>query len=53
MVMMLQATLTPQPLSVGLDLVVVGAADAKRLAGSSWHVVARALREGKELHLAG
>jgi len=28
----------------------VGEADAQRLAGSRWHVVARALREGKELH---
>jgi hypothetical protein len=64
-----QATLTPQErqqttrslraalwalrLSVGVDLVVVGTADAQRLAGSRWHVVARALREGKELHVAG
>ena len=30
-------------------LVVVGEEDAERLAGSRWHVVARALREGKEL----
>jgi len=30
-------------------LVVVGEKDAERLAGSRWHVVARALREGKEL----
>ena len=36
-----------------VDLVVVGAADAERLAGSRWHVVARALREGRELHVAG
>jgi predicted nucleotidyltransferase len=33
-----------------LDLVVVGHADAERLSGSRWHVVARALREGKDLH---
>jgi len=36
-------------LSVGVDLVVVGEEDAQRLASSRWHVVARALREGKEL----
>lgn len=30
-----------------MDLVVVGAADAQRLAGSRWHVVARAWREGR------
>ncbi|MCS5694406.1 nucleotidyltransferase domain-containing protein [Cyanobium sp. FGCU-6] len=35
------------------DVLVVGAADAERLAGSRWHVVARALREGRELHVAG
>jgi hypothetical protein len=40
-------------LSVGVDLVVVGEEDAERLAGSRWHVVARALREGKELDFAG
>jgi len=34
-------------------LVVVGEEDAERLAGSRWHVVARALREGKELDVAG
>ena len=49
----LRAALRPLPLSVGVDLVVVGAADAERLAGSRWHVVARALREGRELHVAG
>jgi predicted nucleotidyltransferase len=65
LVVMPQATLTPQDrqqalrslrsalrplnLSVGVDLVVVGEEDAERLAGSRWHVVARALREGKEL----
>jgi predicted nucleotidyltransferase len=36
-----------------VDLVVVGAAAAERLAGSGWHEVARALREGRELHVAG
>lgn len=34
-------------------LVVVGEEDAERLAGSRWPVVARALREGKELDVAG
>ena len=38
---------------MGVDLVVVGEEDAVRLAGSRWHVVARALREGKELDVAG
>lgn len=36
---------------MGVDLVVVGEEDAERLAG--WHVMAWALREGKELDLAG
>jgi predicted nucleotidyltransferase len=49
----LRAALRPLPLTVGVDLVVVGEEDAQRLAGSRWHVVARALREGKELHVAG
>jgi len=69
LVVMPLATLTPQerqqalrslwaalrllPLSVGVDLVVVGAEDSRRLAGSRWHVVARALREGRELHVVG
>jgi predicted nucleotidyltransferase len=34
-------------------LVVVREEDVERLAGSRWHVVARALREGKELDVAG
>jgi predicted nucleotidyltransferase len=34
-------------------LVVVGEKDAEHLGGSRWHVVARALREGKELDVAG
>ncbi len=38
---------------MGVDLVVVGEEDDERLAGSRWHVVARALREGKELDVAG
>jgi len=49
----LRAALRPLPLSVGVDLVVVGEADAQRLAGSRWHVVARALREWKVLDDAG
>lgn len=49
----LRAALRPLPLSVGVDLVVVGTADAQRLAGSRWHVVARALREGRELPISG
>ena len=38
--------------SPGVDLLVVGAADAARLAGSRWHVVADAAREGKVLYVA-
>jgi predicted nucleotidyltransferase len=49
----LRAALRPLPLRVAVDLVVVGYEDAQRLSGSRWHVVARALREGKELHVAG
>ena len=49
----LRAALRPLPLRVAVDLVVVGAADAERLAGSRWHGVARALREGRELNVAG
>jgi len=49
----LRAALRPLSLSVGVDLVVVGEEDAQRLAGSRWHVVARALREGRELDVAG
>jgi DNA-binding transcriptional LysR family regulator len=36
-----------------VDLVVVGEGDVQRLAGSRWHVVARALREGKDPDVAG
>ena len=50
---LLRAALRPLPLTVGVDLVVVGEENAQRLAGSRWHVVARALREGKELDVAG
>jgi predicted nucleotidyltransferase len=49
----LRAALRPLRLPVDVDLVVVGQEDARQLAGSRWHVVARALREGRELHGAG
>lgn len=49
----LRGALRPLRLPVGVDLVVVGQDDARKLAGSRWHVVARALREGQELHDAG
>ena len=49
----LRSALRPLRLPVGVDLVVVGQEDARRLAGSRWHVVARALREGQELYDAG
>ena len=49
----LRAALRPLRLPVGVDLVVVGQEDAEQLAGSRWHVVARALREGQELYAAG
>jgi len=49
----MRAALQPLRLPVGVDLVVVGHEDARQLAGSRWHVVARALREGQELHGAG
>jgi predicted nucleotidyltransferase len=45
----LRSALRPLRLPVGVDLVVVGQEDARRLAGSRWHVVARALREGQVL----
>ena len=47
----LRAALRPLPLRVAVDL-VVGEQDARDLAGSRWHVVARALREGRELDVA-
>ncbi len=40
-------------LGCGVDLVVVGAADAQRLAGSRWHVMGDVAREGKVLYVAG
>ena len=45
----LRTALRPLSLKVAVDLVVVGEQDARDLAGSRWHVVARALREGQEL----
>jgi uncharacterized protein len=48
----LRAALRPLPLRVAVDLVVVGEQDVRDLAGSRWHVVARALREGQELDVA-
>jgi predicted nucleotidyltransferase len=36
-----------------VDLVVVGAADAARLAGSRWHVMGDVARDGKVLYAAG
>jgi uncharacterized protein len=59
LVVMPQPTLTPierqcalRSLRVAVDLVVVGEQDARDLAGSRWHVVAQALREGHELDVA-
>jgi predicted nucleotidyltransferase len=40
-------------LPIGVDLVVAGRADAERLAGSRWHVIGYAAREGKVLYVAG
>lgn len=40
-------------LGVGVDLVVVGAADAVRLSGSRWHVLGDVAREGRVLFSAG
>jgi predicted nucleotidyltransferase len=40
-------------LGCGVDLVVVGATDAQRLAGSRWHVMGDVAREGKVLYVAG
>jgi len=37
----------------GVDLVVVGAADAQYLAGSRWHVMGDVAREGRVLYVAG
>ena len=41
------------PVGCGVDLVVVGAADALRLAGSRWHVMGDVAREGRVLYVAG
>ena len=49
----MRTALRPLPLKVAVDLVVVGQQDASDLAGSRWHVVARALREGQELDVTG
>lgn len=48
----LREALAPLDLRCGVDLVVVGQADAGRLTGSRWHVVGRALREGRDLHVS-
>ena len=40
------------PVGCGVDLVVVGAADALRLAGSRWHVMGDVAREGRVLYVA-
>jgi predicted nucleotidyltransferase len=39
-------------LGCGVDLVVVGAADAERLAGSRWHVIGDVAGEGRVLYVA-
>jgi predicted nucleotidyltransferase len=39
-------------LPVDVDLVVQGAADAERLAGSRWHVMGDVAREGRVLYVA-
>jgi predicted nucleotidyltransferase len=41
------------PLGAGLDLVVVGSADAERLSGSRWHVLGDVAREGRVIFSAG
>ena len=40
-------------LDCDVDLVVQGAADAQRLAGSRWHVMGDVAREGRVLYVAG
>jgi len=40
-------------LSVRVDLVLAGVADAERLSGSRWHVFGDVAREGKVLDVAG
>jgi predicted nucleotidyltransferase len=39
-------------LPLGLDLVVVGRTEADRLAGSRWHAIGYAAREGKVVYVA-
>jgi predicted nucleotidyltransferase len=39
-------------LPLPVDLVVLGSADADRLAGSRWHAVGHAAREGRVLYVA-
>ncbi len=41
-----------EDLPLPLDLVVAGSADADRLAGSRWHVISHAAREGQVLYVA-
>ena len=41
------------PLGVGVDLVVIGFADAERLSGSRWHVMGDVAREGQVLCCRG
>jgi len=40
------------PVGCGVDLVVVGAADAQDLAASRWHVMGDVAREGRVLYVA-
>lgn len=40
-------------IGVGVDLVVVGSADAERLSGSRWHVLGDVARDGRVLCSAG
>ena len=41
------------PLGCGVDLVVIGAQDAERMATSRWHVMGDVAREGQVLYVAG
>ena len=38
-----------QTLPLAVDLIVSGSADAERLAGSRWHVISEAARQGRVL----
>jgi predicted nucleotidyltransferase len=40
-------------LGTGVDLIVAGSADAERLSGSRWHVLADVARHGRVLYVAG